>query len=59
MKVVIINFSGNVGKSTIAAHLLKPRIPNASVFSIESINSGADSDGIEVEKLKGKKNLDP
>lgn len=55
MKIVIMNFSGNVGKSTIAAHLLKPRIPDASVFSVESINSGADSDGIEVEKLRGKK----
>ncbi|RRD63842.1 plasmid stabilization protein [Comamonadaceae bacterium OH2310_COT-174] len=55
MKIVIMNFSGNVGKSTIAAHLLKPRIPDAHVFSVESINSGADSDGIEVEKLRGKK----
>jgi len=55
MKIAIINFSGNVGKSTIAAHLLSPRIEDAQVFSIESINSGVASNGIAVEKLRGKK----
>lgn len=45
MKIAIINLSGNVGKSTIAKHLLGPRMPEASVFSVESINAdegGAD-----------------
>lgn len=55
MKVAVINFSGNVGKTTVAGHLLKPRMKNAPIFSIESINSGADADGLEVEKMKGKK----
>ena len=55
MKVAVLNFSGNVGKTTVAGHLLKPRMSNAPVFSIESINTGADADGIEVEKMKGKK----
>ena len=54
MKVAVLNFSGNVGKTTVAAHLLKPRMGDAPVFSIESINSGADADGLEVEKMKGK-----
>lgn len=36
MKVAVINFSGNVGKTTIARHLLAPRIPGAEVVSIES-----------------------
>jgi dimeric dUTPase (all-alpha-NTP-PPase superfamily) len=53
MKVAVLNFSGNVGKTTVSAHLLKPRIPTASVFSVESINSGADSTGLEVEKVRG------
>jgi hypothetical protein len=45
MKVVVMNFSGNVGKSTISRHLLAPRI-GASVISIESINSdGEENDG--------------
>ena len=55
MKIAIMNFSGNVGKTTIAAHLLKPRMPKAQIYSVESINAGADSAGLEVEKLKGKK----
>lgn len=55
MKVAILNFSGNVGKTTVAAHLLKPRMGDAPVYSIESINSGADADGLDVEKMKGKK----
>lgn len=35
---VVMNFSGNVGKSTLSRHLLAPRLPGAKVFSIESIN---------------------
>jgi hypothetical protein len=55
MKVVVMNFSGNVGKTTVAGHLLKPRMGNAPIFSVESINVDASADGLEVEKLKGKK----
>lgn len=55
MKAVVINFSGNVGKSTIAAHLLKPRMNNASLFSIESLNDHSATDGVDVETYKGKK----
>ena len=39
MKVAVINFSGNVGKTTIARHLLAPRIEGAEVVSVESINA--------------------
>ena len=55
MKVAVLNFSGNVGKTTIAGHLLKRRMSDAPIYSIESINSGADADGLDVEKMKGKK----
>lgn len=55
MKVAVMNFSGNVGKTTVAGHLLKPRMGEAQIFSIETINSGADADGLDVEKMKGKK----
>ena len=41
MKVAVINFSGNVGKTTIARHLLAPRIARAEVVAIESINADA------------------
>jgi hypothetical protein len=50
MKVAVINFSGNVGKSTIARHLLAPRLQDAAVFAVESINS----DGSQDEALRGK-----
>ena len=39
MKLAVINFSGNVGKSTIARHLLAPRIPRCEVIAVESINA--------------------
>ena len=50
MKVAVINFSGNVGKSTVARHLLAPRMNGATVVPVESINS----DGTQDEAIKGK-----
>ena len=40
-KIAVINFSGNVGKSTLARYLLAPRLPGATLVAIESINSDA------------------
>jgi hypothetical protein len=39
MKLAVINFSGNVGKTTVARHLLAPRIPGCHLVSVESINA--------------------
>lgn len=39
MKLAVINFSGNVGKSTVARHLLAPRIPGCHFVAVESINA--------------------
>ena len=44
-----------MGKTTVAGHLLKPRMGNALIFSIESINVDASADGLDVEKMNGKK----
>lgn len=44
MKIAVLNFSGNVGKSTIAKHLLSPRMPQASVVAVETINADSASD---------------
>ena len=41
MKIAVINFSGNVGKTTIARHLLTPRITGAELIAVESINADA------------------
>ncbi|GAL13511.1 stability protein StdB [Vibrio astriarenae] len=51
MKLCIVNFSGNVGKSIISQHLLKPRFENSEIIAVESINS----DGTDDEKIKGKR----
>lgn len=50
MKVAVINFSGNVGKSTVAKHLLMPRIKNAELVAVESINA----DEGDAETVRGK-----
>lgn len=55
MKAAVLNFSGNVGKTTLAANLLKPRMRNAPVFAIESLNSDEGSDGVTVEKMRGRR----
>lgn len=39
MKIMVLNFSGNVGKSTISRHLLAPRLNDATVVPVETINS--------------------
>ena len=39
MKIAVINFSGNVGKSTVARHLLQSRMPGAELIAIESLNA--------------------
>lgn len=53
MKVAIINFSGNVGKTTVARQLLAPRM-DAPEFTIETINAGASDESAVVERMKGK-----
>lgn len=52
MKVAVLNYSGNVGKSTISRYLLQRHI-KAEVFSIESINKSQFDDS-EVTQLKAK-----
>ncbi|MEO8924353.1 MAG: StbB family protein [Caldimonas sp.] len=52
MKICVLNFSGNVGKTTVAAHLLQPRM-NAQLFSVETLNQDAEADGVDIERLKG------
>ncbi len=50
MKIAVINFSGNVGKSTVAKHLLMPRMNGAELIAIETINADEGSD----ETVRGK-----
>lgn len=39
MKIAVINFSGNVGKTTVSRHLLLPRIHGAELVAVESLNA--------------------
>ena len=50
MKIAVINFSGNVGKSTVARHLLLPRIAGAELLAVESVNAD-EGDG---QSLRGR-----
>ena len=50
MKIAVINFSGNVGKSTVAKHLLAPRLSNAEFIAVESINA----DESDTDMIRGK-----
>jgi len=53
MKLAILNYTGTVGKTTIATHLLSPRIGNATIIAVESVNETAASLGADVEQMKG------
>ena len=55
MKVAVISYSGNVGKTTVAAHMLAPRIPAAKIHAIETVNETATKMGLEVDQLRGEK----
>ena len=47
--VMVLNFSGNVGKSVISRHFLAPRLNDAFVIPVETINS----DEHETDAVKG------
>lgn len=53
MKIAVINFSGNVGKTTIARQLLAPRM-KAQSFAVESLNASTSDEGKDTARLKGK-----
>jgi hypothetical protein len=53
MKICVINFSGNVGKTLVAAQLLQPRM-NAALLSVESLNADARGDGVAVECVRAR-----
>ncbi|ATS78475.1 hypothetical protein LN565_14940 [Xanthomonas euvesicatoria pv. euvesicatoria] len=50
MKIAVINFSGNTGKSTVSKHLLYPRLKDAEYIAVESINA----DEGEGDSVRGK-----
>ncbi len=54
MKIATLNYSGSVGKTIAASHLLAPRMPGASIYSVESTNESAADLGLEADQLRGE-----
>lgn len=56
MRIAVINMSGGVGKTTLAAYLLRPRMAeDVPFFAVESINRSADDLGVDnVQKFRGR-----
>lgn len=44
MRIVVMNFVGNVGKTTIVRHVIMPAFPGAELIRIESTNSSGTSE---------------
>lgn len=51
--LAVLNYTGTIGKTTISAHCLSPRIPGSKFIGVESINETAASLGIEIETMRG------
>lgn len=54
MRVCLVSTTGSVGKTTIAAHVLHPRMPEAVMLAVETVNETGGELGLEVERLKGQ-----
>jgi hypothetical protein len=52
-----MNFSGNVGKSTVTRHLFRPRLPSHTFIEVESINTSGNS-GVVVRGEHAGQHLD-
>lgn len=54
MKIIVAGISGNLGKSTLSAHMFVPRMKNAKLLVVESINQ--DTQGLvdDSEKIRGE-----
>lgn len=55
MKVAVLSYTGFAGKTTITTHVLAPRIPDAKIFAVETINETAGDIGLDVERIKGER----
>lgn len=55
MNIVVINFGGNIGKTTLSAYFLYPRLGQPKMIAVESINETAEEKGLEVDLVRGDK----
>jgi len=54
MKIAVVNYSGSVGKTVIASHLLAPRMNGAPIFAVETTNETAQDLGLDIDQLRGE-----
>ncbi|OWT65547.1 StbB family protein [Candidimonas nitroreducens] len=54
MKVTVLNYTGSVGKTVTASHLLAPRMNSAQIFAVESTNETSADLGLSVDQLRGE-----
>ncbi|WP_417276802.1 StbB family protein [Castellaniella sp.] len=54
MKVAVLNYSGSVGKTVTASHLLAPRMNGAQIFAIETTNETAGDLGLDIDQMRGE-----
>lgn len=54
MKIVVAGISGNLGKSTLSAHMFVPRMENAKLLIVESINQDTQDVVGESQKIRGE-----
>lgn len=50
LKIAVLNYSGNVGKTMVVNNLLSPNLPGTPIVAMESVND----DGSTEVKIKGK-----
>lgn len=50
MRIAIVNLGGNQGKTTLAVNLFSPRMPEAKILAVETINAAGNDLGVDVEK---------
>ncbi|MDR7948288.1 StbB family protein [Achromobacter aegrifaciens] len=54
MKIVVLNYSGSVGKTMATSHVFAPRIPDAEIIAVETTNESAADLGLDVEQIRGE-----
>lgn len=50
-KIIVSNISGNTGKSEVSRHLIGPRVKNAEMISIESINTNGTGEAMDASRF--------
>ncbi len=54
MKIAITSYTGKCGKSTVANNLLYPRMREAEMFRLETVNESGASGAEDEKKMKGR-----